>query len=75
MRDYFAFVDREARKRFDAGMTVPEAAWDIPLGQYAEWGEAERIAVNVDTLYREYDPARPPSSMPEKFALMAALRP
>ena len=54
VRDYLVYIDREARARFDAGMPAEEAAFDIALGDYANWGDAERIAVNVDTLYREY---------------------
>jgi glyoxylase-like metal-dependent hydrolase (beta-lactamase superfamily II) len=75
VREYLVFIDREARKRFDAGMSVVEAARDIPLGPYAKWGEPERIAVNVDTLYREYDPSRPPSNKGAMWGLMAQLKP
>ena len=31
-----------------------EAALDIGLGRYASWKDAERIAVNVDTVWREW---------------------
>ena len=51
---YLTHVDREARKRFDAGMDVKSAALDISLGEFRNWIDAERIAINVDTLYREY---------------------
>jgi glyoxylase-like metal-dependent hydrolase (beta-lactamase superfamily II) len=74
VRDYLLFIDREARKRFDAGMGVLEAARDIPLGPYARWAEPERIGVNVDTLYREYDPGRPPRNIVAMFGLMAELK-
>ena len=75
VRDYLSFCDVEARKRFDAGMTVKDAAHDIALGQYADWGDAERIAVNVDTLYRQYrgDMDAPPNVI-ELFSLMASLK-
>lgn len=74
VRDYLAYVDREARARFDAGMAPAEAARDIALGDYAAWGDAERIAVNVDTLYRGYrNDASPPNAL-ALFALMAQLR-
>lgn len=72
--DYLAFVDREARGRFDAGMSVREAALDIALGDYASWGDAERIAVNVDSLYREYRGDRKVTPVIELFALMAEVR-
>jgi glyoxylase-like metal-dependent hydrolase (beta-lactamase superfamily II) len=54
VQDYLVYIDREARKRFDAGLSAEEAARDIALGDYAAWGDSERIAVNVDTLYRSY---------------------
>lgn len=72
--DYLAFVDREARGRFDAGMSVREAALDIALGDYASWGDAERIAVNVDSLYREYRGDGKVTPVIELFALMAEVR-
>jgi hypothetical protein len=54
VRDYLAYIQVEARKRFDAGMPADQAARDIALGAFSTWGERERIAVNVDTLYREF---------------------
>ncbi len=51
MRDYLQFVRSEAWKRFQAGMPATEAAFDIPLGAYADWGDAERVVVTVATLY------------------------
>jgi glyoxylase-like metal-dependent hydrolase (beta-lactamase superfamily II) len=54
MRAYFVWLTREARARFDAGMDALAAARDIPLGDFADWGDPERIVVNVDTLYREF---------------------
>ncbi len=73
VRDYLAFVQREARQRYDAGLSVRDAAFDIALGDYESWGDAERIAVNVATLYREFagDPA--PPNIVELFGLMAEL--
>ncbi len=72
--EYLAFVDREARERFDAGLDVREAALDIALGEYSGWGDAERIAVNVDSLYREYRGDGKATPVIELFALMAAVR-
>ncbi len=72
--DYLAYIDREARKRFDAGLPVREAALDIALGDYSSWGDAERIAVNVDSLYREYRGDGKVTPVIELFALMAEVR-
>ena len=51
---YFEYVTREARKRYDAGMSVVEAAYDIDLKPFDGWLDPERIIVNVNTLYREF---------------------
>lgn len=73
LRDYLAYIEREARLRYEAGMPMREAARDISLADYASWGDAERIAVNVATLYREFgDPADPPNPV-ELFGMMAEL--
>ena len=54
VRDYLVYVRDEARARFDAGLSVYDAAMDISLADFDSWGEAERIVVNVATLYREF---------------------
>ena len=71
VRRYLAYVRDEARARFAAGMDAEQAADDIDLSAFAGWNEPERIAVNVETLYRELDPSRPAPSPPELFARMA----
>ncbi|MBW2270783.1 MAG: MBL fold metallo-hydrolase [Deltaproteobacteria bacterium] len=73
VREYLAYVRDEARKRFDAGLSAADAARDIALGDFASWGDAERIAVNVETLYREFDPNLEPANLVELFALMGEL--
>jgi glyoxylase-like metal-dependent hydrolase (beta-lactamase superfamily II) len=70
LRDYFTYLDREARARFDAGMSAMDAALDIPLADFASWGEAERMAANVRTLHRWYSGGEP-ASAPEVFGEMA----
>jgi cyclase len=52
--DYFEFLTREVRTRFDGGMTPLDAARDIDLGPYTNWGEAERVVANVHALYRDF---------------------
>ncbi len=71
VRDYLRYIDREARVRFDAGLDAEAAAADIPLGDYAAWGDAERIVVNVDTLYRDYRNGGPPTEVLTLFSRMA----
>ncbi len=72
--DYLGFVRSEAKARFDAGMRVDEAARDIELGHYREWLDWERIAINVDSVYRELDPDRPATSIIDLFRQMAELK-
>jgi glyoxylase-like metal-dependent hydrolase (beta-lactamase superfamily II) len=74
VNDYLRYIDAEARKRFDAGMSAEEAARDIALGDFDAWGDAERIAVNVDTLYRGYRGDTSPANAVALFGLMAQLR-
>ena len=73
LREYLAYIEREARGRFEAGLSVGEAARDISLADYASWGDAERIAVNVATLYREFGDAGEPPNPVELFAMMGEL--
>ncbi len=72
--DYLRYIDLEARKRFEAGLGVRDAALDIALGDFASWGDAERIAVNVDTLYRHYRGDGKVTPVIELFALVAEVR-
>ena len=53
-KGYFEYLTREARKRYDAGMSPMDAARDISLEDYSTWGEAERVVVNIVQLYREF---------------------
>jgi glyoxylase-like metal-dependent hydrolase (beta-lactamase superfamily II) len=73
VRDYLAYVRTEARKRFDAGLSARDAALDVALGDYAAWGDAERIAVNVATLYREFAGDPGPANVLELFRHMSEI--
>ena len=74
VRRYLEFVRDEAAQRHAAGMGPFEAAMDIDLGAFADWGDPERIVINVDSLYRELDPAHEPAAAPELFTRMARYR-
>ncbi|MGA2411842.1 MAG: MBL fold metallo-hydrolase [Candidatus Binataceae bacterium] len=75
VKEYFEYISREARKRYDAGMAVFEAAQDISLTDYSSWGDAERIVINVAALYREFSGGTAATpSFPELFGLMARIR-
>ena len=71
LRHYLAYVHVEARKRYDAGMSDEEAARDISMEAFSDWGEPERLVVNVDAAYREFEgKGRMPDPM-RLFGLMA----
>ncbi|MGC1343602.1 MAG: MBL fold metallo-hydrolase [Candidatus Binataceae bacterium] len=73
LKGYLVYIHREARKRFDAGMPAAEAARDIALDAYASWTDAERIVVNVATLYREFSPGSAAADITPLFAQMASM--
>jgi len=55
LRDYFVILKREARKRFDVGMSIGRAAADIDMGMYEVWTNPERNVRNVLRLYDEFN--------------------
>lgn len=73
MQGYLRYIAEQARARFDAGLSPEEAARDIALGDYDSCGDAERIAVNVDTLYREFSGASTPTNPVTLFGLMGQI--
>lgn len=73
VKSYLEYISLEARKRYDAGLSATDAAHDIALGDYASWGDAERIVVNVASLYREFSGDTSPPNVLALFGLMAEL--
>ena len=73
MKGYFEFISAQARKRYDAGMGILEAAKDIPLVDYEGWGDPERIVINVASLYREFSGGKVNPGQAELFAMMAEM--
>ena len=73
VRDYLKFIDREATERYAGGMSARDAAHDIELGDYGEWLDSERIAVNVHAVYAALDPAHTPPPLSQLIAEMAQL--
>ena len=75
VKGYLEYIAREARRRFDAGMPVFEAAQDISMADYSSWGDGERIVINVATLYREFSGGQPVTDIrADLFGMMAKLR-
>ena len=73
VRDYLQYVNDQATARFEAGMDSWDAAQDIALNEFGEWGECGRIAVNVDTVYRHLNPAHTSPDVVEMFKRMLSL--
>jgi cyclase len=73
VREYLTYIRDEARKRHDSGLGAMEAARSIALDDYASWGDSERIAVNVATLYREFGDTDAPADAATLFGWMAQI--
>ncbi|MAT06348.1 MAG: MBL fold metallo-hydrolase [Acidimicrobiaceae bacterium] len=78
VRDYLAFVEREAGQRHAAGMDAFDAARDLAAAigsseDFSSLGEFGRIAVNVEAVYRELDPTHSTPDVVEQFRRMAAI--
>ncbi len=73
VKGYLAYISAEARQHYDAGLSAMEAAKAIALDAYASWTDAERIVVNVNTLYREFSNDTSPVDFMGLFGQMAML--
>jgi len=73
VRRYLQYIHDQARSRYDAGMSAFEAAKDIELSEYSAWSDPERIAVNVDSLYREFSGQAARTEMLELLRRMAEM--
>ena len=71
LKGYFEYLDTEVRKRYEAGLSVMDAAKDINIDAYAGWNDAERLVVNVASIYRELEGDQDPSGSLNLFGLMA----
>lgn len=52
--EYFRLLKKEARKRYDAGLSAGKAAAEIRLGRFDNWLGTERIVMNTVRLYDEF---------------------
>jgi len=73
VKDYIHHVELQSRLRYDAGMKVEEAIQDIALGEFDDWGGAERIVPNVLYFYRRFRGDTNRDDLREAMALMAPL--
>ena len=54
--------------------SVRDAAFDIPLGRYADWSDAERIVVTVWNLFQEFSGKHADPDIFTLFEMMADFR-
>jgi cyclase len=74
MLHYLEVLTVEARRRYDAGMSVEEAVRDLTLDEFKGWLDAERTYVNVHTLYRDFAGDTEPGDVLAMFAGMGRLQ-
>jgi cyclase len=53
LRAYFEYLYEQARMCHADGMSALQAARAISLQRWADWGEGERLVVNIDNIYNE----------------------
>jgi cyclase len=70
---YFEYLYAQARERHARGMSALEAARSISLDRWADWGERERLVVNVANIYAELEGEREPLNALAAFQQMAEL--
>jgi cyclase len=73
LKAYFEYLYAQARACHQEGLTPLQAARAISVDRWAEWGEAERLVVNIATIYAELSPEQEPLNPLSAFAQMAEL--
>jgi cyclase len=73
LKAYFEYLYEQARARHAQGMTPLQAARAISLDRWADWGERERLVVNIANIYRELSGETEPMNPLAAFEQMAAL--
>ena len=68
VESFWNYVEDQVRRRFEAGMTEKDAAFDIVSSdsfarmEFKDWNSPERMMVNVHTIYRNLkDVSVPPT--------------
>ena len=74
LRAYFEYLYAESRTRHEQGMSALEAARSLELGRWADWGEHERLVVNIASIYRELEQDPEPANALLAFQQMASSR-
>jgi cyclase len=72
LRAYFEYLYEQARLAHADGLTPLQAARRLTLDRWADWGERERLVVNIATIFAELSGSEPPGAL-EAFQQMAEL--
>jgi glyoxylase-like metal-dependent hydrolase (beta-lactamase superfamily II) len=70
LRAYLEYLYEQARSAHGEGLTPLEAARRVELDRWADWGERERLVVNIANIYGELTGEGPPNPL-EAFQQMA----
>ncbi len=70
---YFEYLYEQARARHAEGMTALQAARSLALDRWADWGESERVVVNIANIYGELNGDQEPLNALAAFRQMAEL--
>jgi glyoxylase-like metal-dependent hydrolase (beta-lactamase superfamily II) len=73
LKAYFEYLYAQAEVLHRDGLTPLEAARSLALDRWAEWGERERLAVNLASIFRELEGSTEPGNPLAAFQEMAAL--
>jgi cyclase len=73
LKAYFEYLYAEARTRHAEGMTPLQAARSISTERWADWGEPERLVVNLANIYSELSGEQEPVNPLAAFEQMAEL--
>ena len=63
LKSYFEVLSREVKERVEAGLTSSQIRVDLKLAGFEHWGEPERLAANVEMLYRELTHEEPAAGL------------
>ncbi|HLM86129.1 MAG TPA: MBL fold metallo-hydrolase [Solirubrobacteraceae bacterium] len=76
LKAYFEYLYEQARERMAQGMTPLQAARAISLDRWADWGERERLVVNIANIYAELGETEPlnPLAAFQQMAELAGAR-
>lgn len=73
LKAYFEYLYEQARACHAEGMSALEAARSMSLDRWADWGERERLVVNIASIYAELDGTSEPLNPLVAFQQMAEL--